>query len=144
MQAMPAQAQGETILQGIQPDEIETYLPHIRPLLATVIDRVREIDEASLLRRIKSANSQCWIIHNQAEIICVGISTLVTSGSVDICIVAYLAGKHGRMDDWLHHLEEIKEFARAHDCEILRIVGREGWKRVIKHDACRVQLDIEL
>lgn len=64
-----------------------------------------------------------WLGVDGIEIVSAGITQLTD----DVCtIVAY----GGRRED--HLLETIEQYARDEDCKTVRIIGREGWKRVLK------------
>ena len=64
-----------------------------------------------------------WLGVDGIEIVSAGITQLTD----DVCtLVAY----GGRRED--HLMETIEQYARDEDCKKVRVIGREGWKRVLK------------
>src|SRR5262245_16126988 len=45
------------------------------------------------------------------------------------CEIAACAGR--KRENWLHLIKGIEQYARSTGCEATRIVGRQGWKRVL-------------
>lgn len=64
-----------------------------------------------------------WLGVDGPEIVSAGITQL--SGGV-CTLVAY----GGRRED--HLMETIENYARDEGCKKVRVIGREGWKRVLK------------
>ena len=96
----------------------------VRGLIAAALERgtgettIEEVEEA-----LASGLMLLWLGVDDIEIVSAGITQL----SDNVCtLVAY----GGRRED--HLLQTIENYARDEGCKKLRVIGREGWRRVLK------------
>ena len=64
-----------------------------------------------------------WLVMDGIEIVSAGVTQL----SDGVCT---LVAHGGRRED--HLMETIENYARDEGCKKVRVIGREGWKRVLK------------
>lgn len=134
-------------LIGLQQDEIVGMWPHVRPFVEKAMERtgvIHDVDPEYVLERLKTFDMQCWIGHENDRIVVVHISQIQTFEKRNILCIPFTAAVENTIADWLDHIEIFKDFAKAHDCAVVRGGGRLGWIKKLKPDFIRVQFDIEV
>ena len=134
------------MILGIPHDEIEEWWPALAPLVRKPLEheKVKELTTDDILDRIKSRDMQCWIAHEDGQILSVGITEIIEYPQRRVLGLPFLGAVKGSIDHWFEYFEVIKDFARAHDCDVVRIWGRKGWERVMKPDHVRIEADFEV
>jgi hypothetical protein len=46
-----------------------------------------------------------------------------------VCNIVACGGKG--MKNWIHFLEKIEDYAKAEGCDVVQVIGRPGWERVL-------------
>lgn len=72
-----------------------------------------------------------WLAWNGEKIEGVAVTELLRSDHTFYCVVQACGGSNVR--HWITLLDKIEEYARDEDCEFIRILGRRGWKRLLKN-----------
>lgn len=134
-------------LYGVQPDEIDAYWFLIHPLLMKPFVRMeinKDYDVEYVREQVKIGKMQCWIAHKDEKIQSVFITQVHAFPKRKVLSIPFVGAEKGTIDDWIEAIDTFKEFARAHDCEVIRGWGRKGWERVLKPDSVRIEFDIEV
>lgn len=137
----------ESVLFGISADEIDYWWDQVEPLIHKPLWRtgaIREYESDDILRFIKTRDMQCWIAHDGAEILAVGVTEIVQYPRRNVLAIVTVGAKNGSIDAWIDHLDTLKAFAERHDCGVIRAWGRKGWAKKLKPDAVRIEFDIEV
>lgn len=100
--------------------------PHARALIRRAMGGDFERTESEVL----SGLQVLWLAHGDGGIEAAAVTQLVTEGDEKICLIVACGGR-GRAR-WLHHIAGLEAFAKAEGCSTSRIIGREGWKRLLK------------
>ena len=134
-------------LYGIHPEEIDQYWSTIeplvsRPIVRTGVDALFGSDY--VLERIKRATMQCWVVHKNDRISAVVITTVDHLPKANLLTVVLAGAIDFEVDSWPDVIDHLKAFAKEIDCQIVRVPGREGWKRVLKPKSVRIEFDIEV
>lgn len=53
-----------------------------------------------------------------------------------IAEILLIAGR-GKSEEWLHNIDNLKDWAAAEDCDRLQFIGRQGWRRMLG-DSCKM------
>lgn len=83
-----------------------------------------------LRAQLLSGNMQLWAaIDDDGRPLAVMITQLFMTPKLTFAHILGLVGEH--RDKWIHHLEEIKAWAKANGATRLRISGRKAWAKVL-------------
>lgn len=124
----------ESELVGVPQAELSKVWPAIAPMLKRACERsdgryAIEDVRAALHRR----EMQLWLavaadVDGAVEAVCV--TELVRYPREKRCGIVFCAGREPQR--WLHHLDAIEKWARAHGCAALELQGRPGWERLLE------------
>ena len=134
-------------LYGIPGAEVDLYWSRIAPLLEKPIERLqlqRFIKLEEIREYVRSSDMQCWVVPHDDRILVAVITQIVVLREIKILTIPYLGAQRHTMHLWLHLFSVLKDFAKAHDCKIVRGWGRPGWEKVLKPDTVRIEFDIEV
>jgi len=76
----------------------------------------------------KRTEMQLWVIGDVDGFVVTQINIFPLR---KVLVAMFAGGKDGKVD-WIEVMEELKELAKAKDCEAVRIYGRRGWVRKFK------------
>lgn len=60
------------------------------------------------------------------------VTTVQTFPRAKVCMILLCGGEN--MKAWIHHVDDICDWARKQGCDAVEIPGRRGWKRVLNWD----------
>jgi hypothetical protein len=108
----------------VDPNRVTEIWPHAAPLVKRAIDRGLSrfsIIEANVL----DGMHLLWLAVDDNKIVGVAVTGLVG----DACEIIAAAGADVR--SWIHLIGPIEDYARAEGRKRMRIIGRQGWKRLL-------------
>jgi len=108
----------------VGPDHIRSIWPHVRETVKRAIDR-GYTDWSCVEPNLFDGLWLLWIAWDGEEI----KGACVTSLAGDACEIIACAGHDIR--SWGHLIEEIEQYARNEGRKRTRIIGRQGWIRVL-------------
>ncbi len=80
-----------------------------------------------------AGKAQLWIAHNGRGIRAAAITRLATVPNGRRICFCMACGGEG-FDDWAHQgITEIEKFAKANNCDAVRLSGRRGWRAYKKY-----------
>jgi len=109
----------------VDPQHVGKIWFRVRGLVAAALKRGSgETTIEEVEKELATGLMLLWLGMDGPTIISAGVTQLTTDG---VCtLVAY----GGRRED--HLMETIESYARDEGCKKVRVIGREGWKRVLK------------
>jgi hypothetical protein len=134
-------------LYGISPQDIDQFWPKVESYVRAPLERtgaIKDIHPEDVLEAIKESDMQCWVEHDDGEIIGAVITQVLVYPQRKVLGVPFAGAVNGTMPEWVGHFEILKEFAKAQDCGAVRVWGRKGWEKVLNPDESRVEIDIEV
>ena len=108
----------------MDPNRVAEIWPHVAPLVKRAVDRGFSrfsIIEANVL----DGMHLLWLAVDDNKIVGVAVTGLVG----DACEIIAAAGADVR--SWIHLIGPIEDYARAEGRKRMRIIGRQGWKRLL-------------
>jgi len=130
----------ECELVCIPPEHVAAVWPRVRGLIATAMRRgdfsaFAPVEESVLQRR-----AMLWLAVSReygrerpggsgVAIKAAAVTELTRSETRNLCIIVACGGHE--MHTWLELLEPIEAFAKLEGCDAMRIIGREGWARIL-------------
>lgn len=109
-------------------------LPHIWEYVAPLLERALahahgEYELEDLRQLIQSGHMQLWIASTTTELRGVVVTELLTYPQKRVCHFVFVSGDD--LDSWLGLEQVIEVWAYQRGAEIIRGMGRRGWKRAL-------------
>lgn len=122
-------------LWGVPVNKIDTIWQDVEPLIQKVIDYQERHGGAraflpDIKKGLKAQKYQMWAAHKDNIIEAVMITEIVQMPSRKVCSM-FMVGGSG-LNNWVHHLSTIEEWAKSLNCDSLELWGRTGWERLLK------------
>jgi len=116
-------------LYGVPAVEAHLYWPTLSEQLKPAVDRSQgRYTLDSVLEAIENRKMQLWFVPAK----CSCVTQITNYPNKQICTLMFCGGHD--MDEWVHHLETIEDWARSEGCDAMEIYGRKGWARVLGYD----------
>jgi hypothetical protein len=127
----------------VPPEKIHQLWPHARPFIVAAIERGGLSNFSEIESALFKNLAQLWIVWDGVEMIAAAVTELQTVKDKKFCSLTAVGGKD--FQRWLHLLSRIENFAHDEGCKSVRIMGREGWGRILKdYKQTRVILEKEI
>lgn len=137
----------ESRLLGIPSDEVAEWWPHLAPMITKALERtgvISDITTDDILEFLEDQDMQCWVAHDGESVLAVGITQIMIFPQRKVLAIPYVGAIYGTIEDWLKHIEDLKQFAREKGCTAIRGWGRKGWVKMLRPDVVRIEFDIEV
>lgn len=83
-------------------------------------------DAACVYGNLVTGHSLLWVAID-GRINAAAVTELTTADNRKVCTIVACGGDE--MQNWLHLIEGLEEYARREGCAATRIIGRRGWLR---------------
>jgi hypothetical protein len=144
-------AEGAMQLVCVPPDQVARAWPHVRDLIVAAMKRgglssYRPVEDAVL-----RGDALLWLAipredgrqrpgalrglcrkrpdGDEARIAAAAVTELHETEWRKVCVLVACGG--AGMSGWIELLDGIEAYARAAGCEAMRLMGREGWQRLL-------------
>ena len=110
----------------VDPAKVSEFWPHVCHFIEAASeygDDTFETIEADVL----NGKSLLWLACEDDRILGAAVSHIWKSPRCKICSIA--AGGT-QLNEWKRCLSDIEAYAKSEQCELVRLSGRKGWKRV--------------
>ncbi len=81
------------------------------------------------IRSALDGHALLWIAFGDGQLEAAAVTQLIETKNGLACHAVACGGSG---DQWVEYLQEIENYAKAEGCSVMRIEGREGWRRVFK------------
>lgn len=71
-----------------------------------------------------------WLVWSDPKIEGAAVTQIDKTESSKVCTIVACGGDGFR--SWVHLIGKLEDYARQQRCDLVRIVGRKGWQRVLK------------
>jgi len=129
-------------LSLVHPDDINTHWVIAKRFLDKCDSD--KLDADDFLPALLTGNAQLWLIDDESKTIkAAGISRISNFPKCRVLQLVALAGDD--MRDWMHHIDDMIDFARKYGCAKIEATGRPGWERLFPaFKRARVRLDMTI
>lgn len=104
--------------------------PRVKEHLFSAVRRTDLSHTEDIERDLLEGDGLLWLICDGKVIEAAGATLLVRTDRHLVCLITALGGEN--MDKWLPLLSQIEDWAAAEGADLVRIMGRPGWARVLK------------
>ena len=133
----PTQQDSKGIQVGISPvttmDDFNRLVPEVMPHIEKALSYTPECSVESTLQRIADGYAVLWVISNSyGKHKGVVVTEIKRYPNFDVA-VGHLCGGED-IDEWIHLLSEIEDWAKRQGCRRFEIQGRKGWAKKLPSD----------
>ncbi len=116
-------------LQHVPRRKLNDLWPKIKPLIYQAIKRGDFSPFAPVANAIHNGLADVWIATENDEIHAAAVTEYTHTETRMLCTVVACGGED--MGKWIHLLKNIEARAKVDGCKAVRIIGREGWARML-------------
>jgi hypothetical protein len=113
-------------LACVPPPQIEQAWGLVGHLIVRAMTHTGMGDAACVYENLIAGQSLLWIAID-GHIAAAAVTELTTAHGRKICTIVACGGD--QMQNWLHLIDGLEEYARREGCAATRIIGRRGWLR---------------
>jgi hypothetical protein len=108
---------------------ITEFWPHVSGLMARAFENTRaDSTLESVEEALRCGKSLLWIVWRADRIVAAATTELWLTPARKACVITCCAGTE--LETWRGFMADFETYARNEGCEVIRIFGRPGWKRV--------------
>lgn len=125
----------------IYPQQVSEFWPHVEPFIKSATERCGTWSVGEVRQQL-DRGALLWIVWNGEAVKAACVTRLIRDNRGLVLDVVACGGED---QDWRRLYEDIEDYGRNEGCDISRIQGREGWKRVFKdYDVAWITLEKRL
>ena len=114
----------------VDPKEVRKIWEWVRHWIKRAMERGDLGTFDSVEDDVMTGQALLWLIWND-KIQGAAVTQVTLTEKSKVCMIVACGGVD--MRDWLPLIEKIENYARNEGCDAVRILGRKGWMRVLKH-----------
>jgi hypothetical protein len=113
----------------VDPARVHAVWPHVDALIRAAMVRA-DIGKLEPVRdAVLQGRALLWLAWDGTRIAAAAVTELAQTEKRKFCVIVACGG--AEMSRWLDLLKPIEAFAKLEGCDAMRIIGREGWARVL-------------
>lgn len=102
----------------------------VAPMLAPAFNRgIGDLTLDAVKTALVSGAMLLWVAWSEGRIIAAVATELVRTPRHKLCVIACCGGE--AISRWLHFIGLIEAYAKAEQCDVVRVMGRRGWERML-------------
>lgn len=113
----------------INPKQIEPFWEKAAPWIKSAMERGDLGTFADVEGDVLSGGALLWLVWEDPIVLGACVTQIITQSDRKICMIVACGGEDARL--WVHLVKKIEDYAKTEGCELMRIVGRKGWLRVL-------------
>src|SRR5713226_4450419 len=127
----------------VDPGRVRAVWPRVAGLIHAAMRRGDLSSYAAVEASVLRGDALLWLVRDGLEIPAAAVTELQQTEWRKVCVIVACGGAD--MSRWIGLIARIEAFARAENCSAVRIIGREGWGRLLTaYRPKRVVLEKEL
>lgn len=115
----------------VDPVLVPKFWPHVENDISEAMRRGGLGSLGSVRDAVFTSRALLWLAVQDSDIRACAVTQLIETEWRRICEIAACGGKD--MQQWLPLIAGLEKYARDEGCEAVRIMGRKGWQRMLKH-----------
>lgn len=115
----------------IPPDRVSEFWDLAKPYVSAACTKVGLISEADVEKNVLAGQRLLWLAVEGQKVHGAIVTHLFLDGCSRICEIVAMGHMPWEAYEHFGLIEQIEDFARAEECDLMRIVGRQGWKRAL-------------
>jgi hypothetical protein len=112
------------------PDHIDAFWPVVSPLIREAMKRGDIMDLDAVEIKVRTGQALLWIAWDGSDIQAAAVTEIFIANGQRFCTVVACGGSD--RDRWLPLLGQLEDYASREQCTSALILGRPGWKRLLK------------
>lgn len=120
----------KTYLVYVKPDQVNSAISLSLPLIKKSLSDDSAYSIEDVIDELRSARAQLWHVMRGQNIQAIVVTVINTHPCAKDCMIWLCAGKDRK--NWIHLLDQIEDWAKAHGCDAMIVRGRRGWEKVMK------------
>ena len=114
----------------VPPDQVEYIWDEVKGWIKTALERGDLGKFNDVEDDVLSGNALLWLAYQEPKIVGAAVTKLGDTEKSKVCLIVACGG--AGIAHWLSGIEKIEEYAKEQGCDVVRILGRKGWLRLLK------------
>lgn len=114
----------------VDPKEVGKLWPHVAPWIKRAMERGDLGTFAAVEADVMAGHALLWLVWQAPDIKAAAVTQISRSERSKVCMIVACGGEGITL--WLPLIGKIEAYARDEGCDLVRILGRKGWTRVLK------------
>lgn len=110
----------------VSPERARAMWPHARHWIAQAVENRGDMTLESIEADLLSGLALLWIVWCD-EVVGAATTSIVQTPRNKVCL--FTAGGGSELDSCMEFLPVIEAYARAEQCNVIRVMGRRGWQK---------------
>lgn len=123
-------------LRSLPREQVMEAWPKIEPVLSRIVGKDGREDLLDVAGALLKGEYHAMLVVDGDEIASVCIVQINQYRASKVAHIVYVAGKC--LTEWLHFLDSLEGFCKAHGVTDVEGTGRRGWERLLKSHSYRV------
>ena len=111
----------------VDPKRVSEVWPHFRHYIDSAINKVGLNSPQTIEADVLSGRALLWLAYDGKLVHAAAVTEIVDK----VCTIVACGGDG--LDDFLPCMISLEQFARDEGCTAMRIIGRDGWQRILKN-----------
>lgn len=123
------------ILRQYPADHIDAMWKLVAPFIQKALNQGSSHTLEDIYLGLYMDEMQLWTWADQndeTEIEAAMVTTIQEKDGVKWCLFLTMGGDS--LKQWIHHIEDLEDWARQNGCDEMRIYGRIGWSKITGYD----------
>jgi len=128
----------------LHPTHIPQLWDEIEPFITECLEKATdgEWHQDDIYKDLLEQRMLGWVVMDDKETIkCVVVTQIIQYPRKRTCQIFLCCGKDAKL--WYDHIDSIKKYAKQQECQVLEIIGRPGWEKVLNDQGFK-KTDIRL
>lgn len=117
-----------TALVCVPPDQVDAIWPHVAPFIERPFAKRGDDTPESIKSDIDAGDALLWVIWD-GSLLAAGVTRIVPTRRRKVLRVVCWSGNDIAL--WIHLIKELEAYGKREGCDVCRIEGREGWKKML-------------
>lgn len=113
----------------VPPSRVSEAWPYVSRWIRAAMERADLGSFRAIEAQVLSGGYLLWLVADGRELKAAVVTELLQTEWRKVCNIIACGGSH--MNEWLHLIEKIENYARAEGCSAVDIVGRDGWEKML-------------
>ncbi len=114
----------------VDPQQVQKVWPHVSPWIKSALERGDLGRFEDVERDVLSGCALLWFAYGD-KVEAATVTQIGTTERSRVCTILACGGRD--VSRWLHLIASIEDYARNERCDCVRILGRRGWRRLLKN-----------
>lgn len=113
----------------VDPKQIGPFWERAAPWIKSAMERGDLGTFIDVEQDVLTGGALLWLIWEAPIVLGATVTQIITQDDRKICMIVACGGEDAQ--SWVHLISKIETYAKTEGCELMRIIGRRGWIKIL-------------